>query len=503
MAKRVVTLYISDEAINLLVLEGRSVKQWANMPLEAGLVKEGLILDEDKVAAEINNLFTATGVGTRRVIAGINGLNSLYRLVTLPTLPEAILPEAIRKEAKRVIPVPLEEVYLSYQRLAGAEGEIRVFLAAFPRAVADALHRTLSKANVVPYIMELAPLALSRLANAPRAIVAASRQDHLDIVILSEGLPNPIRTISLPGEAAGMEERLPVIAEEIDRTVAFYNSSHKDNPLGNSVPIFVCGDLTQVPDKWPALAGSLKFPVSALPSPVDAPAGFETNDYIINIGLGLQEVMPAASAVNVSQINMNSLPETYRPKPIKLTPFILPAVGLLCAVALGFMGFQLYHKTQDTKALRTELAPIEAINQQLSKDIAGLQAQIKQAATQADDTFARVPPLNATANVFASTFADLDFDRKTIDVEVNAIIDLRPSASSFSLTNLHDENDLMKITGKIDTKDLTDAELVILDYAKNLRIKFGEVTVTSIKAVLDDTTKEVTGYQFELLVHGG
>jgi type IV pilus assembly protein PilM len=503
MAKRVVTLYISDEAINLLVLEGRSVKQWANMPLEAGLVKEGLILDEEKVAGEINKIFSAAGVGTRRVIAGINGLNSLYRLVSLPTLPEAILPEAIRKEAKRVIPVPLEEVYLSYQRLAGVEGEIRVFLAAFPRAVADAIYRTLSKANVVPYIMELAPLALSRLANAPRAIVVGSRQDHLDIVILSEGLPNPIRTISLPGEAAGLVERLPVIAEEIDRTVAFYNSSHKDNPLSGSIPIFVCGDLTQVPDKWPVLAGNLKFPVSALPSPVDAPAGFETNDYVINIGLGLHEIMPAASTGNVSQVDMNSLPETYRPKPIKLTPFILPAVALLGAVALGFMGFQLQHKMQDTKALRAEVPPIEKINNQLAKDIAGLQAQVKQAATQADDTFARVQPLNDTANVFTRTFQGLDFERKTIDAEVNAMIDLRPSASSFSLITLHDEDKLMKITGKIDTADLTDAELVIYDYAKNLRIKFGEVTVSSIKAVLDDTTKAVTGYQFELLVHGG
>jgi len=258
-----------------------------------------------------------------------------------------------------------------------------------------------------------------------------------------------------------------------------------------------------VPDKWPALAGSLKFPVSALPSPVDAPAGFETNDYIFNIGLGLHEIMPAASTGNVSQIYLNSLPETYRPKPIKLTPFILPAVALLGAVALGFMGFQLQHKMQDTKALRTEVAPIEIINNQLAKDIAGLQAQVKQAATQADDTLARVKPLNDTANVFTRTYGNLDFDRKTIDVEVNAIIDLRPSASSFSLATLHDENDLMKITGKIDTADLTDAEQVIFDYAKNLRIKFGEVTVTSIKAVLDDATKAVTGYRFELLVHGG
>jgi len=203
MAKRVVTLYISDEAINLLVLEGKSVKQWANMPLEAGLVKEGLILDEEKVAGEINSLFSATGVGTRRVIAGINGLNSLYRLVTLPTLPEAILPEAIRKEAKRVIPVPLEEVYLSYQRLAGAEGEIRVFLAAFPRAVADAIYRTLSKANLVPYIMELAPLALSRLVNAPRAIVVGSRHDHLDIVISPRGYPTLYAPSPCPARRRG------------------------------------------------------------------------------------------------------------------------------------------------------------------------------------------------------------------------------------------------------------------------------------------------------------
>ncbi len=171
MAKKVTTLFIRDTAINLLVMKGRRVQKWASLPLDPGLVSQGVVLDEAQVASRVKELFKLERVTIGKVIVGLSGLNSLYRMITLPELPEAILAEAVRREAGRVLPVPLGEVYLSYQSIPAPTGERRVFLAAFPRNVADTMLRTLRGAGLEPYIMELAPLALCRIPDEPRAII--------------------------------------------------------------------------------------------------------------------------------------------------------------------------------------------------------------------------------------------------------------------------------------------------------------------------------------------
>jgi len=136
MAKEVTTLFIRDTAVSLLVVRGKRIKKWASLPLEPGLFSQGLVLDEAEVAAKLKELFKLEKVKTKKVIVGLSGHNSLYRLITLPELPEVVVAEAVKHEARRVIPVPLDEVYLSYQLLAAPAGEKRIFLAAFPRNVA-------------------------------------------------------------------------------------------------------------------------------------------------------------------------------------------------------------------------------------------------------------------------------------------------------------------------------------------------------------------------------
>jgi type IV pilus assembly protein PilM len=203
MAKRVTTLFIRDTGINLLVMKGGKVEKWATLPLETGLVSQGLIVDEAQVADKVKQIFKETGTKTKKVITALSGHDSLYRIITLPELPEAVLPEAIRREAKRTIPTPLEEVYFSYQRLAApTKGESRIFLVTFPRNLVDALVRTLRQAGVKPYIMDLAPLALCRIPNEPRAIIVNARLDHLDVIVIADRLPQVIRRLVLPGEAA-------------------------------------------------------------------------------------------------------------------------------------------------------------------------------------------------------------------------------------------------------------------------------------------------------------
>ena len=43
-----VNLFIEDSAVKLLVARGRRVEKWAKLPLEPGLVSDGLILTKPR-----------------------------------------------------------------------------------------------------------------------------------------------------------------------------------------------------------------------------------------------------------------------------------------------------------------------------------------------------------------------------------------------------------------------------------------------------------------------
>ena len=391
MAKRVTTLFIRDTSINLLVMKGEQVEKWASLPLEPGLVSQGLIVDEEQVADRVKQIFKETGAQTGKVITALSGDDSLYRIITLPELPETVFPEAIRREAKRTIPTPLEEVYYSYQHLPSLmKGESRIFLVTFPRNLADALVRTLRQAGVKPYIMDLAPLALCRVPDEPRAIIVNARLDHLDIAVIVDRLPQVIRRLSLPGETESLEERLPLIAEEFNRTIAFYNSSHVENPLDTTVPVFVCGDLAEEPETWQSVVGGAGYSVSMLPSPVEPPEGFNPNEFMVNIGLALKELLLEKEEANFSLVNFNALPEAYVPPRFSIVRVLIPVVTVIGIGLIIFAVILILYNRSEIEALSSQVTTVEASVNQQQQAITTLKAQIGSAEAAAGELSTRI-----------------------------------------------------------------------------------------------------------------
>jgi type IV pilus assembly protein PilM len=488
MAKRIRTIFISDDSVNVVVVEGKRVKKWASLLLEPGMVSQGVVIDEAQVASKIKELLKAVKEGAGRYVVGLSGLNSLYRLISLPELPEAILPEAVKQEAGRVIPVPLDEVYLSYQRIPSLVGETRVFLAAFPRNVADALHRTLKAAGIEPYIMDLAPLALCRTLNESRAIIVNTRLDNLDIIVMVDRLPQLIRTLSLPGEVASLAEKVPTITEEIDRTVAFYNSSHKEQPLDATVPMFVCGDLAQTPESWQSLSGRLNCPVSILPSPVESPESFNLGEFMVNIGLAFKELFPEKGEASVSLVNFNALPKMYLPKAVPVSAILMPVCVIIGAGILVYMGIMLRNSTAQNELLRSELAAIETRVTEERVEIATLAEQVSQLG-------AEVAPLEARADVFETTFDSLGDGRALVDKHMDDIVMLVPADAEF--IELNHEDEVVTINGLV--AEEIDAEDDIFAYARSLRSRYVNFVVSSIEAA-ETEEGEFIGYEFELLM---
>jgi type IV pilus assembly protein PilM len=411
MAKRITTLFIRDSSVNLLVMKGEKVEKWATMPLDPGLVNQGLVVDEAQVADKVKQLFKETGVKADNLIVGLSGHDSLYRIISLPELPDAVLPEAVRREARRTIPTPLEEVYFSYQRLASpTKGESRIFLVTFPRNLVDALVRTLRTAGVKPYIMDLAPLALCRIPNEPRAIIVNARLDHLDVIVVADRLPQVIRRLILPGEAESLEERLPLIAEEFNRTVAFYNSGHMEKPLDATVPVFVCGDLAEKPETWKSVISQGDYSVSPLPSPVQLPEGLDANEFMVNIGLALKELLAEKEGANFSIVNFNALPEAYVPPRFSIWRVIVP-VGAVIGIGLIVLGAILILSGRaNTATLQSQVTTAETSVARLQSEVAVLNGQLVS--------------VRAAADGLSTGLTNMERGRTSIYLDLKEIVDL-------------------------------------------------------------------------------
>lgn len=520
MAKKV-TLYIEDTDIKLLVTEGKKrVEKWASLLLEPSLVSDGVILDEDRVADSIKELFELQGVRTKKVIAGLSGLNSIFRIISLPELPQALLPEAVKNEAGRVIPLPLDQVYLAYQPIPAPEGEMRLFLVAYPRNSTDALMRTLNKAGLKPYMMDLAPLALCRCANMPRAIIANARLSYLDIVIISDRIPQVIRSLSLPTDAVSLEDRLPAITEELERTIAFYNSSYPEKPLDSSVPVFVCGDLAEAPDSWQSLVGKFEHPISALPSPLEFPPVFNPDQFLVNMGLALKGQLPKGEDAYSSIVDFNALPEVYRPPGISwvriLTPVaIVVGIGALAWGGLFIRNIGIETDTLDSQinakqaemdallaqsisqieALEAEMGDISSQLPSISQSISGLTDEIAAMPEQLQPIEEQIKLVETDTESVNALLVSLEQGLDKTNKDLREIVNLLPT--SINLHNIDYGGDSVTISG------LAPDEAAIFSYASALRSsgRFPTVVILSItETFIGEGGEEIRLFDFEFLL---
>lgn len=465
MRKKTVTLYVDDSSLRLLVVQGRRVKKWAESALEPGLVKSSIVVDEAAVAARVKQLFKTQKVSTRKVIVGLSGLHCLTRPMTLPPLPKAMLGEAVLREATRVLPVPPDQLYISWQVVPAPEGKVQVFLVAVPCKTADPLLRTLRKAGLKPYLMDLKPLALARVLKEPTAVIIDVQPTEFDIVIVSSGVPQPIRTVPLPSETLPQKEKWQKVKEELDRTINFYNSNNPDSPLGAEVPIYVSGELANRPRLSKSLSEEVGFPVLTL-TPPDYTGEVDPTRYMVNLGLALKE--PSSGQLPLpSLVNVNALPAPYQPKPIPL----LKMIALPSMVAFIGLAVLLTTVVQDASAnVATTSSQLKAVNtlieqkqqkkKELTKAVADLEKKLSQ--TQASHT------------TFQAALTTLDRQHERITGDLTVTTGSVPI--TIDLTGISQTAERLTIQGR------SPDEVEILAYSRSLESsgRFSETTISSI-----------------------
>jgi len=466
MAEKVITLYLDDTSIRVLMTNGKQIRKWADVPLEPGLVKNSVVLKQDEVAEKIRQLFKVRKLDSRKVVLGVSGLHCLTRPLTLPQLPKDMLKEAVSREAKRALPVPLEQLYYTWQSVPAPEGKLQVFLVAVPRKVADALFSTLDKAGLKSYVMDLKPMLLARLVKETMAIIVDVQPSELDIIVMAGGIPQPIRTVNIPSEVHSWDEKLPLIRNELSRTIEFYNTNNPEIPLDSTLPIYVSGELADELDQFQRLSKDMKRPVLPLPTPLDNPNGLNPHRYMANMGLVLKKISPSNNS-GLSVASLNMVPEKYQPEPISITRVITVPAAVIAVGLLFLLAALIQNTSADTATARGQLDSVSQLLQQkmaqqqaLSGTIAGLQQQITEAETAGGN--------------FAVALENLEARSSQINGDLEVTLTCLPD--TVSLVSISHSGTALNIKGQAPTEE------DMLSYVAELEAseRFSEVNITSV-----------------------
>jgi len=157
---------------NLKVVELRagsppSLSTLALRPMPPGLVQEDQIVDPQGLADEIKVLFDDAGISKRFVVASVGNSQVIIRSINVPKMSLDELDEAIKWEAERYIPFPIDEVVLDYYVLDNPDdveegGQLEVVIAAAKLELVTQQVEYLKLAGLEPIVLDVKPFALLR-----------------------------------------------------------------------------------------------------------------------------------------------------------------------------------------------------------------------------------------------------------------------------------------------------------------------------------------------------
>ncbi|MFC1902621.1 PilN domain-containing protein, partial [Chloroflexota bacterium] len=250
-------------------------------------------------------------------------------------------------------------------------------------------------------------------------------------------------------------------------TIKFYNSSQPEKPLDPDIPILVSGELAEEPETCESIANKLNHPVSPLQSPLEYPEDFTPSQYMANIGLALKELSVPRKEANFLRLNLNTLPDTQKPKPISLIKFlIIPAIIILAASSLIPLVTLVRDTLTETSLMQSEL---ESISQLIERRL-----EQRKAITELEE---KVNEVEASRDSFAAVIDYIDTERYL----VNGNLDVTMAA----LLQVIDLSTITNVSDELTISGTAPSEIEVLTYAKKLRESgiFAQVTISSMEKI--------------------
>ncbi len=480
LAAKIATLYIDTNSLRLLVSRGRRVLEWAYLPLEQELISNNVVVDELELALRVKQMLTAHKSQGSTVYVGLSGLHCISRPITLPPLPVDMLDEAVKREARRLLPIPLEQLYLTWQEIPGSDDRSRVFVVALPTTTVDTVVQSLQHAGLKPAFLGIKPLFLARSIEEDTAIIADIQLTEFDIIIVKSGIPQTVRTIAFPDEDLSSEDKRRTVFNEMTRTISFYNANNAEDQLPPDVPVIVSGELSEDVRAFLSDSVSNAQTVSSLQMPFDYPEGFDINLYSANLGLTLHQLRKNEKDESSFMVQ-NSLPEQYQTQPISIvTVFGIPGA----VIAIGLIALLVMNNIVAAGRIESLLSQADNTGQILEERI----QQSQEISGQLKELEANVSEVETSLSNYELLLDNLRNQSFKINRDLSEITKRLPT--SITLANIIHTNGTLQIGG------IASSEKDVLLYITELEDTnlFGEIVITGMTSNEDDSQN------FDLLI---
>jgi type IV pilus assembly protein PilM len=248
--KRTVGLDIGSSSIKLVEVldtsEGYLLNNYSQVPLEKGIIIEGVIQDAGVLSDRIRGLFKISGCKTKRVVTSLPGHKVISKKATFPTLEADDLRQLINDEAGNYLPFDdVKDVSFDFQILGESEGnpgQMDVVLVAAKKDIVQSYMDVIQKAGLKPVIMDVDPFALETMYDANYSyeehdvvVLVNIGSSITNINVLKGGQSIFTRDVSMGGQSItdGIQEKTGVPFEEAER-IKIEAAKEGDRPAGGA-----------------------------------------------------------------------------------------------------------------------------------------------------------------------------------------------------------------------------------------------------------------------------
>lgn len=328
---------IENNYLRMLEIKGKKIVRWSSCPLPAGVVQEGSVADSRQFQAAL-----AAFIGNEKVSpdASISFPSNrvLFRTVMLPRMKKKLMGEAVDREARRELPVNIEDLYLFSQTYISTKDAQSVLLVGVQKDPYDRLFRAIFDTPLKPKEWELKPLALTRAVGLSNAVILDIQQSSADLIVVANGVPELVRSLVMQ-VGLSQSERAVALAREVSQSVDYFKANEAENAWDPETPLVVTGALADdsaLMEKLKELSVLLLKPFTC---PFNAPETFPHGSFASAIGVAMKKGHSSVRKNSATPIDFSVLPRQYQPTPFPVRR-VAAGAGIMAAALMVLPAYQ-------------------------------------------------------------------------------------------------------------------------------------------------------------------
>jgi type IV pilus assembly protein PilM len=160
--------------------------------------------DVDYLAAAINKVRSEAGIKSKKAVVSLPAFSVFSSIISIVNNDRKVLPDAVREEARKVIPLPLEEMILDWKIIPSADtkesNNLSIFLTGSPKKLVRRYIEIFAKAHLELVSLETETFSLIRCLmgdDLATTMIVEIGSNSTDIVIVKESIPVISRSLEV------------------------------------------------------------------------------------------------------------------------------------------------------------------------------------------------------------------------------------------------------------------------------------------------------------------